>query len=58
MRACGVSRAVRGLCPRVMGAQTTHSLTSGLLGRLPRRAGAEERGAHGDEEAAGEEEHE
>ena len=61
MRACGVLRRLsRGacLCPRGLGAQTAHSLTSGLLGRLARGAGAEEGGAGGDEEGAGEEEHE
>jgi len=37
------------------GTDHAHSLTSGLLGRLSRGAGAEEGGAGGDEEAAGEE---
>ena len=61
MRACGVLRRLsRGacLCPQPAGAQTTHSLTSGILGRPPRGAGAEEGGAGGDEQGAGKEEHE
>jgi len=37
-------------------ASLAHSLTSGLLGRLPRGAGAEEGGAGGDEEGASKEE--
>ena len=58
---CGTaafSRAARVCAPNPWGHKHGHSLTSGLLGRLPRGAGAEEGGAGGDEEGAGEEEEE
>ena len=59
---CGTPRDGRGLCPQPAGHRRVCSLTASpargaALGRLARGAGAEDDGASGEQEAAGEGKH-